>query len=111
MPGMTTVAVGEAGVGVPAVPMGEPYRPIIHVDPWEADRVYRGLSGGASLRCALVGQGGELVGGLSGEGGRWYKSKFISGVFEGEERRPSRPRYSIRTADGELVVQGALEYG
>lgn len=69
------------------LPFGEPYRPMVSVAGRRGQRE-------VSLSLALVGQGGERCSGM-----------YVDG------NRPGKPRFTITTADGEVVDSGNFEYG
>ena len=69
-----------------AMPFGPPYKPVV--------KVYSRGGDQADLALSLVGSGGERCSNMMVDGGR-----------------PEEPAFTIKTPDGEEVVQGKFQYG
>ena len=99
---LVTVAAGESASYV----IGEPFRPFVTVPEWSRTRLASSKS--VDLVMYVMGAGKELIQDLDCIKDRGNSSVPLSWK---EEQRPREPTFKILKPDGEVVNQGAFEYG
>lgn len=89
------------------IEFGEPYTPVISVDPNSLAAMKRGETTGVHLVFQLEGQSKERVVDLRHTEG----TKTDIALSQKSSDRPQEPAYRVVTDDGEVVAQGSFEWG
>lgn len=101
-PGAASITAGGG-----SIEFGEPYTPVISVDPNSLAAMKRGETTGVQLVFQLEGQAKERVADLRHTAG----TKTDIALSQKSPDRPQEPAYRVVTDDGEVVAQGSFEWG